>query len=88
MCPLLASSLLAEQTLLLFRQIQSLIEELKTPPEGSEPLSFPSKYSRGYMTQLRLLMQRTFTEYWRMSVPLPGSKNCVLTVPCKGWTAN
>lgn len=50
----------------LYKQTQSLIEELKTPPEGSEPLSFPSKYSRGYMTQLRLLMQRTFTEYWRM----------------------
>eukprot|EP00891_Asterochloris_glomerata_P003325 jgi/Astpho2/3325/fgenesh1_pm.00054_%23_6_t len=50
----------------LYKQTQSLIEELKTPPEGSEPLSFPSKYSRGYMTQLRLLMQRTLTEYWRM----------------------
>ena len=56
----------AEQKSLFCRQTQSLIEELKTPPEGSEPLSFPSKYSRGYMSQLRLLMQRTFTEYWRM----------------------
>ena len=61
-----AGHISAEQEFWFCRQTQALIEELKTPPEGSEPLSFPSKYSRGYMTQLRLLMQRAFTEYWRM----------------------
>ncbi len=50
----------------LCRQQEKLIEGLKQPKEGSEPLSFETKYSRNLVSQFRLLMQKALQQYWRM----------------------
>lgn len=43
-----------------------MIEGLKQPQEGSEPLHFSTKYSRGLVSQFRLLLQKQLQQYWRM----------------------
>ena len=43
-----------------------MIEDLKQPKEGTEPLKFSTKYSRNLLSQFRLLMQKQLQQYWRM----------------------
>ena len=50
----------------LCRKTEELVEKLKQPPEGSSPLKFTSRYSRGLIDQFRLLLLRNSREYWRM----------------------
>ncbi|KAL3152680.1 hypothetical protein ABBQ38_012275 [Trebouxia sp. C0009 RCD-2024] len=50
----------------LFRNNEELVEKLKQPPEGSQPLQFKSRYSRKLVDQFWLLLLRNSREYWRM----------------------
>ncbi|KAL3156297.1 hypothetical protein ABBQ32_012567 [Trebouxia sp. C0010 RCD-2024] len=50
----------------LFRKNEELVDKLKQPPEGSQPLQFKSRYSRNLVDQFWLLLLRNSREYWRM----------------------
>lgn len=43
-----------------------MIEDLKQPKAGAEPLKFSTKYSRNLLSQFLLLMQKQLQQYWRM----------------------
>ena len=38
------------------RRTDALVEELSVPPDGSEPLFFPTRYPRNYVRPAQLLL--------------------------------
>ena len=48
------------------RDTEELVQKLKQPSEGSQPLAFKTRYSRNLVQQFRLLLLRNSREYWRM----------------------
>ena len=42
-----------------------MIEKLRVPPEGAQPLHFESQYSRSTLQQLQFLLRKNFIVYWR-----------------------
>ena len=42
-----------------------MIEELKVPPPGSEPLHFPTEYAVSRFAQLRTILWKNSCVYWR-----------------------
>ncbi|KAI4322384.1 hypothetical protein L6164_022086 [Bauhinia variegata] len=51
----------------LYRRNQQLIEELSTPPPGSEDLHFPTKYYQNFITQCLACFWKQHWSYWRNS---------------------
>ncbi|KAI4322385.1 hypothetical protein L6164_022087 [Bauhinia variegata] len=49
----------------LYRRNQQLIEELSTPPAGSEDLHFRTKYSQNFITQCLACFWKQHWSYWR-----------------------
>ena len=65
----------------LHRRTQQLVEELSVPPPGSQPLSFPSEFSRNRIAQYWVILWKNRKVYWRSPGELhTASTNCC----CKG----
>ena len=47
------------------RRTQQLVEELSVPPPGSQPLSFPSEFSRSRVAQYWVILWKNRKVYWR-----------------------
>ncbi len=47
------------------RRTEVLVEELSVAPEGVAPLSFPTRYSRNFMSQFRVCLWKQHHVYWR-----------------------
>nr|GMC73370.1 pleiotropic drug resistance protein 1-like [Ipomoea batatas]GMC77656.1 pleiotropic drug resistance protein 1-like [Ipomoea batatas] len=48
----------------LYQRNQGLVKELSTPPPGSSDLSFPTQYSRPFLTQFKACLQKQRWSYW------------------------
>jgi hypothetical protein len=49
----------------LHRRNKALIDELSTPPSGSDALYFPTKQSRSFFTQCLACLWKQNLSYWR-----------------------
>ncbi|XP_030549974.1 ABC transporter G family member 38-like isoform X1 [Rhodamnia argentea] len=49
----------------LYRRNEALIRELSSPSLDSHPLSFPSKYSRSFLSQFKVCLWKQHKSYWR-----------------------
>ncbi|KAG0620558.1 hypothetical protein M758_4G225500 [Ceratodon purpureus] len=49
----------------LFRQNKELVKTLSTPARGAKELSFPTKYSQSFWTQIVACLWKTKLTYWR-----------------------
>ena len=43
-----------------------MVEELKKPKEGSQPLHFDTAYSRNFLQQFRWILWKNNITYWRL----------------------
>ena len=43
-----------------------MVEELKKPKEGSQPLHFDTAYSRSFLQQFRWILWKNNITYWRL----------------------
>ncbi|KAG7637916.1 ABC transporter G family member 31 [Arabidopsis thaliana] len=48
-----------------FREVEANIKQLSVPPEGSEPISFTSRYSQNQLSQFLLCLWKQNLVYWR-----------------------
>ncbi|KAJ4751592.1 Pleiotropic drug resistance subfamily G protein [Rhynchospora pubera] len=48
-----------------FRQVESLIQELSKPADGTEPLNFPSKFAQNNLDQFKICYRKQNLVYWR-----------------------
>ena len=43
-----------------------MVEELKKPKEGSQPLHFDTAFSRNFLQQFRWILWKNNITYWRL----------------------
>lgn len=48
-----------------YRRNEALIQELSTPPAGSQDLYFETQYSQSFFSQLKACLWKQLLSYWR-----------------------
>ncbi|XP_042048272.1 ABC transporter G family member 29-like [Salvia splendens] len=49
----------------LYQQNKALVQDLKSPPQNSKDLHFPSQYSQSTLSQFKLILWKLKLTYWR-----------------------